>query len=267
LPGERDHSNSIVNRHGMCAMFSPSTQQMFHSPCRIYVPQPNDLIFGVVILRTPDLFLVDINSSETAILPIPSFDHGCLPTRHAMNRLHVVYARVQCTDSWTQTELSCRSVDSSIKKFKFGLIENGYILRCSLMLIDKLQRSLLINYLQQLVPNFSIRLARNGFIWYSAGTNHSMIAIRNVVYEHEFDNNIDDLLARYRLYLDRLQIQEDDLFEATRQQRQQRQETRTKTKEKTSSNQSMTTTVDSTAVMRLMHGVVRSILDKIIDQI
>jgi exosome complex component RRP40 len=191
---------------------SPSENFIF-TP-RIYKPKENDFVIGIVIVRTPDLFVVDINSTETAILPTKSFDRGCLPTRDAMNRLNVVYARVACADSWTQTELSCQTYDYSQKKATFGLVEFGNILRCSLGFCHKLQQSPLIGHFSRLVSGFRIRITRNGFVWYTAETTNSMIAVKNVIFKHEFEDNIDHLIDFYQILISKLEQQDDSLMKS-----------------------------------------------------
>jgi exosome complex RNA-binding protein Rrp4 len=254
LPGEHDRSSSIVHTHGI--QRNISSQERFISIPRIYEPKENDLVIGVVIIRTPDLFLVDINSSESAILPTTSFDNGRLPSRNSMNRLHVVYAHVVRTDSWTQTELSCQSIDSSKRKGDFGLIEHGNILRCSLALCEKLQRSKLINQFNRMIKDFRIRITRNGFIWYTTDSLNSMIAVKNVLYKHEFENDTDRLIEFYQILMNKLQQHDDSLVQV-------KQQTPPTTKIKRI-EQSIP---KNTAVDRLLNQVVQSILDKIIDEI
>jgi exosome complex RNA-binding protein Rrp4 len=250
LPGERDNSSSIIHNHGID--WIKTSQENFHSIPRIYEPKEKDLVLGVVIVRTSDLFLVDINSNEPAILPIPSFDNGRLPARHAMNRLSVVYAHVVGSDSWTQTELSCQSIDSSKKKSDFGLIEQGNILRCSLGLCEKLQRSKLIHLFNEMVNNFRIRITKNGFIWYTTDTMNSMIAVKNVLYEHEFENNIDRLVDLYQTLMNKLQEQDDGLV---------------RVKQPMVKIKKTEPVINANAVTRLLNQVIQSVLDKIIDDI
>ena len=259
LPGEEGHSSSIVHTHGRL-------QTRFLSTPRIYLPKDKDLVLGGALVRTTDLFLIDINSIEPAILPIPSFDSGRLPARHAMNRLSVVYAHVVRTDSWTQAELSCQTIDSSKKKSDFGLITQGNVLRCSLALADKLQRSKLINRLHSLVKNCRIRITKNGFIWYTADSVNSMIAIKNVLFEHENENNLERLIEFYHSSLAKLQQQDDNLNKIKQQQKQQPPPTVSKPIETVQKTEPQSI-VNSNAVTRLLNQVIRSVLDKIIDEI
>jgi exosome complex RNA-binding protein Rrp4 len=258
LPGERDNSSTIVHTHGINRPIQSkqTTQNSFISIPRIYVPKEKDFVIGIVIVRTPDLFLVDINSSESAILPISSFDNGRLPNRNKMNRLNVVYAHVVRTDPWTQTELSCQTIDSLKKKSDFGLIEQGNILRCSLSLCEKLQKSNLINHFNRIVKNFRIRFTRNGFIWYTTDTINSMIAVKNILYKHEFEDDIDRLIDFYQILMIKLQQQDDSLVKVKQQ-----------TIKKEVKIERPIPKTKSTAVDRLLDQVVRSILDKIIDDI
>ncbi|CAF1621593.1 unnamed protein product [Rotaria sp. Silwood1] len=266
LPGEHDNtsSSSIVHTHGINRNLPSNIskdilQNKFITIPRIYQPKEYDYVIGIVIVRTPDLFLVDINSIESAILPMTSFDNGRRPSRATMNRLSVVYAHVVRTDSWTQTELSCQSIDRSKKKHDFGVIEQGNILRCSLILCEKLQRSQLINQLHRIIKNFHIRITRNGFIWYLTDTINSMIAIKNVLYKHEFENNIDSLINFYYEIIDKLQ-QQDDSFMKVKQQQQQIVKKDIEIKKPEQSK-------NTNAVTRLLNQVIQSILDKIINDI
>ncbi|CAF1426139.1 unnamed protein product [Adineta ricciae] len=265
LPGERDISSlSIVHNHGIRRSGSSSIsskqamQNNFLSIPRIFEPKESDLVIGIVIVRAPDLFLVDINSSESAILPITSFDEGRLPTRQVMNRLSVVYARVVRTDPWTQTELSCQSIDRTKKKSDFGHINQGNIIRCSLALCDKLQHSQLIHHLNRLVKNFRIRVARNGFIWYITDTTNAAIAVKNILNEHESENDVDRLVDLYQTLMDKLQQQDTSLVKAKQKQQPVKKPTEIKKSEQPT---------NSTAVTRLLNTVIKSVLDQIIDQI
>ena len=183
-------------------------ENTFLFPARIYKPKEDDHVIGIVLVRAPDLFLVDINSTEPANLPMTSFDRGRLPPRTAMNRLSAVYARVACTESWAQTELSCHTYDNSKKRSNFGLLENGYLLRCSLILCRKLQQTQLTGHFNRIVPGFRILIAQNGFIWYSTDTINSTIAVKNVIYKYEFENDIDRLLEFYKSLITKLEQQE-----------------------------------------------------------
>ncbi len=234
------------------------SQDGFISIPRIYEPKESDFVIGIIIVRAPDLFLVDINSTESAILPITSFDEGRLPNRNTMNRLSVVYARVVRTDSWTQTELSCQSIDRSKKKSDFGHINDGHILRCSLALCEKLQRSPLISHLNRIVKNFRIRFTRNGLIWYITDTINSMIAVKNILYEHEFENNIDHLIDNYQTLMNKLQEQDDSLVKVKQQQKPIKKDVEIKKIEQP---------INNNAVARLLNNVIRNVLDKIIDDI
>jgi exosome complex RNA-binding protein Rrp4 len=175
-----------------------------------------------------------------------------------MNRLSVVYAHIVRTDSWTQTELSCQSIDRSKKKSDFGLIDQGNILRCSLSLCEKLHRSPLINRLNHTIKNFRIRVTRNGFIWYVTDTINSMIAVKNVLYEHEFENNIDSLINLYQSLMAKLQQQDDSLDKVKQTVVNKKKEIEIKKVE---------TPKNDTAVTRLLTQVIKSVLDKIIDDI
>ena len=265
LPGERDtSSSSIIHNHGIMRSGSSSTsskqamQDNFLSIPRIFEPKESDLVIGIIIVRAPDLFLVDINSSESAILPITSFDEGRLPGRQIMNRLSVVFARVVRTDPWTQTELSCQSIDRTKKKSDFGHISQGNIIRCSLALRDKLQHSQLIQHLNRLVKNFRIRVARNGFIWYTTDTTNAAIAVKNILYEHESESDIDRLVNLYQTLMDKLQQQDTSLVKAKQKQQPAKKPTEVKKSEQPT---------NSTAVTRLLNTVIKSVLDQIIDQI
>ena len=200
LPGETNGSTNF-QRHGL--------KDGSIVLRRIYEPREKDLLFGIVIVRTPDSFIVDINSSETAILPITSFLRGSLPDRQKMNRLSVVCARVFRTDRWVQPELTCLPSNSS-KNVPLGLVDDGTILRCSLILCEKLQNSSLINRLCQMINGLEIRVGRNGFIWYRNDKNDSssIIPLKNILYEHEFENNIDLLIQHYRQAIEQLKERE-----------------------------------------------------------
>lgn len=185
---------------------SPSNYFIF-TP-RVYKPKENDFVIGIILVRTPDLFVVDINTNEAAVLPVTSFDIGCLPSYQAMNRLSVVYARVAGTDPWIQTELSCQTFNYSNKKSNFGLLKDGYIIRCSLGLCKKLQQSPLIDRFYQIVKGFHVRITRNGFVWYTTDTNNSMIAVKNVIYKYEVENDIDQLSDFYNTLMTKLEEQD-----------------------------------------------------------
>lgn len=246
LPGERDPSSSTpLSHHGL--LQSPG---QYLAPIRIYEPKENDTVIGIVLVRTPDLFLVEINSAEAAILPLTSFDNGRLPARHAMNRLSVVLARVVRTDRWTQTELSCQTFR---RNSEFGLINDGNILRCSLSLGEKLQRGALFNRLTQSNAEFRFRPTRNGFVWYRAPTSQSMIAVKNVIAQHEYENRLDVLIENYQLWIKRVEQQDEQLAHV-------KQKTKLPPAKKKEP-------VENNAMTRLLESVVRDVLDNLISQI
>ena len=256
LPGECDHSHRTVSTHGLCREVAPARHAFLSIP-RVYEPRENDVIIGIVIVRTPDLFLVDINSAESAILPIPAFDNGCLPTRQAMNRLSVVYTRVVRAEPWLQAELSCQSFDPPPKKSNLGLLNRGSILRCSLGLCDKLRRSPLLVGLNGLIPDLRVRIARNGFIWYQTDTTNAMIAVKNVLLEHETENNIQTLLDGYRARMHQLQRQDDNLVQMKKDLPVKKPATIPKAEP----------SINNPAVTRLLHQVVNDVLKKMLDEI
>jgi len=190
LPGENDgQSSAVYHHHG----------RMSKSILRIYEPKQNDLVLGIVLVRTPDVFVVDINSYESAFLSVESFDSGCLPKRQDMNRLSVVCARVINCDKWSQTELSCQTNSNpSGKKSNLGLVREGHLFRCSLNLCEKLSHSSLLYNLNQLDKTFHYRLARNGFLWYRIESINSMIAIQTILQKYEHENDINQLIESYK---------------------------------------------------------------------
>ncbi|CAF3021013.1 unnamed protein product [Rotaria socialis] len=264
LPGERDNTSAIVHTHGInrnppIHSSQQALQHNFISIPRIYEPKERDFVIGIIIVRTPDLFLVDINGVESAVLPMTSFDQGRIPSRGAMNRLSVVYAHVVRADSWTQTELSCQSIDHSKRKNDFGLIEQGHIIRCSLGLCEKLQHSQLINQLTHTIKNLRIRITRNGFVWYMTDTINSMIAIKNVLYKHEYENNSGHLVNHYQLLMTKLQQQDDSLMQVKQH--------KSKVVKKEVEIKKIEQPKTSDAVTRLLHQVIKDVLNKIIDDI
>lgn len=202
LPGENDGQSSTVHRHGKILVLD----RPFKPILRIYEPRVNDFVIGIVVVRTADLFVVDINSCESAILPIQSFDSGCLPKRHEMNRLSVVCARIINCDKWSQVELSCQTTaNTSGKKFNLGHVNSGQLVRCSLNLCDKLAHSSLLHHLNQLDKTFHYRLARNGFLWYRTESLNSMIASQNILQNYEHENDINQLIETYKKTVNELE--------------------------------------------------------------
>jgi len=248
LPGERVPSSSssddVFQHHGLC-----QSSGQYLAPIRIYEPKENDQIIGVVLVRTPDLFLVDINSAEAAILPLTSFENGRLPARHAMNRLSVVFARVVRTDRWTQTELSCQK---DRRSSDYGLITDGNLLRCSLIVGEKLYRYSLFNRLNKIEPNLRFQLTRNGFVWYKCPTNRSMIAVKNVIGQYENENRLDVLIENYQNWIKHFEEQDQQIGQVK-----QKQKTKTVIKKVPVEN----------AVTRLLENVIRDVLNKIISEI
>ncbi|CAF1360906.1 unnamed protein product, partial [Didymodactylos carnosus] len=143
-----------------------------------------DYVFGIVIIRGTDFFLIDINSTESAILPMQAFENGCCANRVKMNRLSIVYARISRADLWWQTELACCSPNPNKKYNKsniFGVIEDGYLIICSLKLCLKLRNTSLISRLTKIVKGFQIIPSVNGFIWYTTTSTNSLIVVKNIL--------------------------------------------------------------------------------------
>ncbi|CAF1208962.1 unnamed protein product [Didymodactylos carnosus] len=230
LPGDRLLDDSYAEYHGVSNYQSKlisDTQQnqrqqpqqiQNHMVLKIYSPTKDDYVLGIVIIRGNDFFLIDINSTESAILSMQSFENGCCPNRVKMNRLSIVYARVSRADLWCQTELSCCSPNINKKYNKsniFGVIENGYLIRCSLNLCVKLQNTSLLSRLTKIVKGFQIIPSVNGFIWYTTTSTNSLIVVKNILLKHETIDNVDELCHEYSLLMDTLRKQDETYHSKT----------------------------------------------------
>ena len=94
-----------------------------------------------------------------------------------------------------------------------------------------------------------------------------MIAVKNVLYEHEFNNDMNSLNEYYQRLIRQLQEQDDSLVKVKQQQQQQRQPTAKRDPENKPVVQSTSGKPNSTAVDRVLTNVIRDVLDKIIGQI
>lgn len=189
-----------------------------------------------------------------------SFDSGRIPPRTAMNRLSVVFARVVRADSWLQTELSCQTPDNSKRKNEYGVQDQGYVIRCSLGLCKKLLNFALINQLKRIIKNFQMRVSHNGFVWILTDTINSMIAVKNVLYKYEYENNIDELIKFYNEFMDKLEQQDNNLVQVKRQKQPiVKKDVAIKIPEKPKP--------ESAAMTNVLTHIVQSVLDQIIEKI
>jgi hypothetical protein len=87
-----------------------------------------------------------------------------------------------------------------------------------------------------------------------------MIAVKNVLYEHEFENNIDHLINHYQTLMNKLQQQDDSLVKVKQEQQQ-------KPIKKDVDIKKIVQPINNNAVTRLLNQVIQNVLDKIIDDI
>uniref|UniRef100_A0A1A9WZZ3 Exosome complex component RRP40 n=1 Tax=Glossina brevipalpis TaxID=37001 RepID=A0A1A9WZZ3_9MUSC len=154
---------------------------------RRYIPARSELVIGVVTAKVGDLFRVDIGAPEQASLSYLAFEQASKKNRPDVNLGDLLYARLVVANKDFEPELVC--VNSSGKKGKLGVLNEGFVFNCSLNLARLILREdcPLLNALTKEMP-FEIAVGMNGRIWIKAKSIKETIAVGNAILATEFSS-------------------------------------------------------------------------------
>lgn len=150
-----------------------------------YVPARGENVIGVVVQKLGDIFRVDVGSSMPAALSYLSFESATKKNRPKVAIGDIVYAKMLVASKDMEPELVC--VDSHGKKGRLGVLEDGFVFKCSLNLIRKIlnPQCPLLESLKNEWP-FELAAGMNGRIWIKAKTMRETIAVGNAILGSEY---------------------------------------------------------------------------------
>ncbi|KAJ0176407.1 hypothetical protein K1T71_007586 [Dendrolimus kikuchii] len=187
-PGLRKEIDGVfIVKAGVLKKRSPNTYWV-ESYQKRYVPSRSENVIGVVVQKAGDIFRVDIGGSCTASLSYLSFEGATKKNRPAVKIGDVVYGKMLNASKDMEPELVC--VDSDGKKNYMGVLEDGFMFKCSLNLIRKIlnPKCPLIASLKNEWP-FEMAAGMNGRIWIKANSMRETIAVGNAILGSEYASN------------------------------------------------------------------------------
>lgn len=169
-PGLRrdDKPNTIaVTRVGRLAFKSPNFYWV-ESKQKRYVPKVSDLVVGIIVKKTGDVFKVDIGCSEHASLSAFAFEGATKKQKPDLQMGDTIYARLLSAHREMEPELVC--VD---KYFKAGILgplsSDGFLINiqpCQAYNLLDINNPLLRNMGKQFP--YEMAIGMNGKVWIKA---------------------------------------------------------------------------------------------------
>ncbi|NP_001153670.1 exosome complex exonuclease Rrp40 [Bombyx mori] len=187
-PGLRKEINGVfITKPGVLRKRTPNTYWVDNYQKR-YVPSRGENVIGTVVQKAGDIFRVDVGGSCAASLSYLSFEGATKKNRPAIKTGDVVYAKMLNASKDMEPELVC--VDSHGKKGRLGVLEEGFVFKCSLNLIRKIlnPHCPLLNSLKNEWP-FELAAGMNGRIWIKANTMRETLALGNAILGSEYLSN------------------------------------------------------------------------------
>lgn len=184
-PGLRKEIDGVyIVKAGVLKKRPPNTYWV-DSYQKRYVPARGENVIGVVVQKAGDIFKVDVGGSCSASLSYLSFEGATKKNRPIVNIGDVVYAKMLNASKDMEPELVC--VDSDGKKNNMGVLDGGFIFKCSLNLIRKIlnPKCQLLACLKNEWP-FEMAAGMNGKIWIKANTMRETIALGNAILASEY---------------------------------------------------------------------------------
>ncbi|XP_050530057.1 exosome complex component RRP40 [Daktulosphaira vitifoliae] len=186
-------NNIFVNNSGILKNKQGKFYWVEHQK-RKYTPSKDDIVVGVVVAKTSEMYKVDIGSTESATLPYLAFTNATKKNRPDIKIGNVLAARIKVTTPYMEPEISCVEYANSVI---LGQLENGFLIKVSINYALKLKMSdnTLLYQLGKYVP-YEIVIGINGRIWIKTATVQTTIAIVNTIInaEHTIDEDIPNLI-------------------------------------------------------------------------
>ncbi|XP_034832047.1 exosome complex component RRP40 [Maniola hyperantus] len=187
-PGLRKEVDRVyITKAGVLKKRNPSTYWI-DSYQKRYVPSRGENVIGVVTQKAGDIFRVDVGGSSTAALSYLSFEGATKKNRPEVQVGDIIYAKMLIASKDMEPELVC--VDSHGKKGRLGVLNGGFLFKCSLNLVRKIlnPNCPLLASLKNEWP-FEIAAGMNGRIWIKANSMRETIAVGNAILGAEFLND------------------------------------------------------------------------------
>lgn len=191
-----------------------------HAGGRRYVPALEDLVLGVVVGQTGDVYTVDIGAAGLATLRcVEGFEGATKRNRPRLAPGALVYARVVAAARDLDAELECMSVRK--RADGFGELTGGHVLRCSLGLARSLldPRCAVLACLGELLP-YEVAVGMNGRVWVKAGTAREMVFVANAIQNSE-SMRVPEIKAMVAALFQRMEITPTPTQKSQQQQQQQ----------------------------------------------
>lgn len=187
-PGlQKEAEGVFITRAGVLRKRAPHTFWV-DSYQKRYIPSRGENVIGLVTHKMGNVFRVDVGSSCPATLSYLSFEGATKKNRPKVEIGDAVYAKMLVASKDMEPELVC--VDSHGKKNRLGVLEDGFVFKCSLNLIRKVLNTqcTLIESLKNEWP-FELAAGMNGRIWIKAKSMRETVAVGNAILASEYLTN------------------------------------------------------------------------------
>ncbi|CAG9103199.1 unnamed protein product [Plutella xylostella] len=184
-PGLRKEFEKVyMTKAGILRKKNPNTYWV-DSHQKRYVPARGENVIGIVTQKAGDVFRVDVGGSCSASLSYLSFEGATKKNRPEVQVGDVVYAKMLVASKDMEPELVC--VDSHGKKGRLGVLNEGFVFKCSLNLVRKILSAScpLIESIKNEWP-FELAAGMNGRIWVKAKSMRETIAVGNAILGSEY---------------------------------------------------------------------------------
>jgi exosome complex component RRP40 len=160
---------------------------------KIYTPKVNDVVIGLITLKTLEFYKLYINSNFEATLNTIDFEGATRKTRPKLNIGDIVFGRVINENKFYNTIISCRSIEDtktwSTGESMFGQLIDGRLYDINREYIWSLyNNNKIIERLKDMVE-FEMVIGMNGKIWIKSEKLEDNIKIYQCILESFKKNN------------------------------------------------------------------------------
>ena len=160
---------------------------------KIYTPKVNDVVIGLITLKTLEFYKLYINSNFEATLNTIDFEGATRKTRPKLNIGDIVFGRVINENKFYNTIISCRSIEDtktwSTGESMFGQLIDGRLYDINREYIWNLyNNNKIIERLKDMVE-FEMVIGMNGKIWIKSEKLEDNIKIYQCILESFKKNN------------------------------------------------------------------------------
>ncbi len=163
-----------------------TNEEVFRSLGNYYSPKVDDVVLGVIVLKTAEFYKVDINSYTHAILNTKDFEGATKKSKPNLNLGDLVFARISKINKFDTPILSCISLHehknwASGESF-FGVIKGGNLFKFDKIRTWDFYRE--DNFaLQRLrdVVTYEIIVGFNGRLWIKSDSSEYVLTIYSLL--------------------------------------------------------------------------------------